>query len=75
MILNMNIGEGYEFIKNAVEQEREEKLYLRWVVGYQTTTTYVEFKNRLKQSSDRRTSEEILNDVESIMSAFLFGET
>ena len=75
MILTMNIGEGYEFIKNAVEQEREEKLYLRWVVGYQTTTTYVEFKNRLKQSSDRRTSEEILNDVESIMSAFLFGET
>lgn len=75
MILNMNIGEGYEFIKNAVEQEREEKLYLRWVVGYQTTTTYVEFKNRLKQSSDRRTSEEILNDVESIMSAFFIGET
>lgn len=74
MILDLPITEGYEFVKNAVETEREEKLYLRWVVGYQSTTTYEEFKRKLMQSSDKRSAEEILDEVKSLMTAFKFGE-
>lgn len=73
MILDLPIDEGYEFVKNALEREKEEKLFLRWVVGYQSTTTYEEFKHKLMQGTDNRSSEEILNGVESIMNAFKFG--
>lgn len=43
----------------------EDKLFFRWVTGYQTSIPFDEFKNRLKP--DNRTAEDILTDVQSII--------
>lgn len=60
----------------AEEQENEEKIFLRWVVGYQSTTTYGDFKNKLMQNarhSDKKTEAEILEDVSQIIERFNHG--
>lgn len=67
--------DGYELIKYAHEQEGEQKLFLRWVSGYQTSISFADFKNKIKQASsfDKRTSEEILADVEMMMKNTIFN--
>lgn len=71
----MPFFDGYELLKEAIEYEAEEKLYLRWVVGYQTTTTYEEFKNTLRQKSinDNRDADDILDYVKELMESFKYG--
>lgn len=71
--MNMPFKEGYDLIKYASDEEDDNKLFLRWVVGYQSATTFEEFKNMIRQQSrfnDNRSAESILNEVESMMSQF-----
>lgn len=70
----MPFKDGYELIKFALEEENEEKMYLRWVVGYQSLISFAEFKNKVRQTSiqDNRDSEEILASVEMMMSNTIF---
>lgn len=65
----MPFKDGYELIKFAIDEENEQKMYLRWVVGYQSSISFTEFKNQVQQMSisDGRTSEEILDSVEQMM--------
>lgn len=48
----------------------EEKLFMRWVVSYQTTMEYEQFKRELhidQNNNDDRTEEEILDSVKKIL--------
>lgn len=68
----MPFAEALSMLEYAREQEDELKLFARWVVGYQSTTTFKEFKNKLLQGSqeDTRTADEILQSVELLMESF-----
>lgn len=68
----MPFFDGYELLKEAIDYEHESRLFMRWVVGYQSTTTFEEFKNTLRQKtiSDNRTSDEILEDVSKLIGRF-----
>lgn len=70
--MNLPFLEGYELIKFASDDEDDSKMFLRWVVGYQSTMSFVDFKNAIKQKiiDDHRSSEDILNDVEELMKRF-----
>lgn len=70
----MPVDFGREFLIEAHKEEHEEKLFLRWVVGYQSTTTFEEFKNKLMINAgitnDHRSAEEILDNVADMMKRF-----
>lgn len=74
-ILKLPFKEGYELIKFALEEENEQRMYLRWVVGYQSLISFTEFKNKIRQMSiqDNRDAEDILADVERMMSKANFS--
>lgn len=68
----MPFFDGYELLKTAIDYENEQKIYIRWVVGYQSTTTYLDFKNKLMKKSvkDERSADEILDAVRDLMGRF-----
>lgn len=55
----------------AQRMNNEEKLFMRWVVSYQTTIQFEEFKRKLNVDNnnfeDDRTEEEILESVKKIL--------
>lgn len=69
-VLRLPFDEGIELLTTAQRANDEEKLFLRWVVSYQTTMQYSEFKRRLNvehTEEDGRTGEEILSSVRQIL--------
>lgn len=42
---------GLEFYEEAKRQKQEERLYLRWVTGYQTYMSFAEFKSAANESA------------------------
>lgn len=70
-ILAMPFEEGYEMMQYALDAEREDKLFVRWINGYQQAMGFEEFKNQLgansRQVKDNRTAEEILEIVREII--------
>lgn len=70
-ILSMPFFDGYELIQFALDEEVEEKLYLRWVIGYQNVMGFDEFKRQIDHSReatlDNRSAEEILDSVREII--------
>lgn len=67
----MPFFDGFELIAYAEKHENEEKLYFRWVVGYQSIMSFDEFKNQIgvmaKVKKDNRTAEEIFDYVLEIL--------
>ena len=70
----MSFEEGMEILQYAMDADVEDKLYLRWINGYQSSMGFDEFKSKLTVknavSNDNRTAEEILDHVEKMMEAF-----
>lgn len=74
-IFSMPFFDGYELISYALDAEREEKLFLRWVAGYQFTMEFKEFKMLAgggtgmsdATKTDNRTAGEILDTVKDII--------
>lgn len=69
-ILSMPFFDGYELIKYAMDAEVEEKLFLRWAIGYQYSLSFEEFKRKagaVEEIEDNRTAEEILDMVRDII--------
>lgn len=70
-ILSMPFFDGFELIEHALDEETEEKLYLRWAIAYQHVMGFEEFKNQIgtngKQVKDNRTVEAILETVRGII--------
>lgn len=67
----MPFFDGYELISYALNEENEEKLFIRWVVGYQSVMNFDEFKNQMNLSvetrNDNRSEEEIFEYVLRIL--------
>lgn len=67
----MPFDEGLDMMVTAQRATVEEKLFMRWVVSYQTQMTFDEFKSKTKTSqehiNDDRTEDEILKAVRSIL--------
>ena len=77
-ILQYEYKIGIEIINKAYEKENEEKIFQRWVFGYEKEMGYEEFKSKLtglakiKMDTPRYVSEditekEILEKVKSIL--------
>lgn len=70
-ILSMPFFDGYELITYAANDEIEEKIYLRWAIGYQSVMSFDDFKSQMVISAearlDKRTEKEILDDVREIL--------
>lgn len=67
----MPFEEGLEILSTAQRVNVEEKLFIRWVVSYQTIMTFEDFKDKThtsqQQVDDDRTEEEILKSVKAII--------
>ena len=67
----MPFEEGIEILSTAQRMNVEEKLFMRWVVSYQTSMTFEDFKEKThtsqQQIDDDRTEEEILKTVRAII--------
>lgn len=50
-ILEMEFDKGYEFFLFARKQIQEDKLFQRWIHGYQTEMSYQDFKNQIIQNA------------------------
>ena len=62
--------DGYELIQYALDAETEDKIFMRWITGYQFQMNYDEFKKNLETNQevyDSRTAEEILETVKDII--------
>lgn len=70
--MSMPFKDGYDLIKFASDDEDNNKMFLRWVVGYQSIMSFADFKNKIKQKliDDHRSSEDILDDVREMMKRF-----
>ena len=69
-ILAMPLFEGYELLKYALDAETEDKLFMRWVIGYQFDMGFDKFKEKVttvQTVEDNRTAEEILVTVKEII--------
>lgn len=69
-ILSMPFFEGYELLKYALDAEKEDRIFMRWVVGHQFSMDFNEFKRNLSNTQavdDNRTAEEILDTVKDII--------
>lgn len=73
-MLEMPFEEGIDMIVTAQREAVEEKLFLRWVVSYQTQMTFDEFKKKTNVNfenkqmiNDDRSEEEIFAFVKDIL--------
>jgi hypothetical protein len=60
---------GFEYIMTAIRNWQEEKIYLRWINGFQQIS-FDEFKKQMGQQQeviDNRSEEEILERVKDIL--------
>ena len=69
-VLSMPFLDGYELAMCAQDAENEERLYTRWVVGYQKEMSFLEFKQKTggdNQPEDGEQTVEILSKVKEII--------
>lgn len=57
-MLALPLSEGLELIIEAIRNDSNEKLYMRWLSGYQNVS-FEEFKKSLTKNEDNRSAEEI----------------
>lgn len=72
--MRMEPRQGLEFYNYAEYQRQEDKMYLRWIHGYQTVMSYPEFKsqanrniNTSNQLGNEKSEEEIYAKVKNIL--------
>lgn len=66
----MPFFDGYELIMYASDAEVEEKMFMRWAIGYQFAMSFEEFKSKageVNEIEDDRTAKEILEMVREII--------
>ena len=71
--MSLDIEDGIELIVKAIEQKQEDMLMQRWILHYQDSISFDEFKAKLSvgpTSTDTRTEGEILAEVKEILDSF-----
>lgn len=66
-VLNRPFTDGIRIIKKAYEQVSEDKIFLRWVNGYQQSMSLDDFKREITVPRFTKSDEEILADVKGIL--------
>lgn len=66
--MEMDAEDGIELMLHAMEEEETEKLFKRWINGYQNMS-FDQFRAELTPKPDKP-AEEILEDVGDIMHAW-----
>lgn len=71
-VLQLEFETGMELIAAAQKEVTEQKLYQRWIYGYQGSMSFEEFKSKLgvvKQlkETDHKAVDEILSEVKAII--------
>lgn len=69
-ILSKRFDDGILFLRKAREQENEEKLYSRWIQGYQMHISYQDFKKEAINNArviKEKSEDEILDKVKKII--------
>lgn len=62
--------DGFELVQYAKDAENEDKLFIRWVAGYQSVLGFDEFKRQIcvgGSAEDNRSADEILDKVKEII--------
>ena len=70
----------FDLVAAAIEADFNDKMYFRWVInGEPAGIDYGDFVNELKKenakSSDKRTSEEIVNEIGEMVEGLQFVES
>lgn len=67
-VLNLEYDEGMDILRVAYEQIAEDRLYARWIQGYDREIDFAAFKNRaVKHQSKQESAETTLSRVEQIL--------
>ncbi len=72
-VLSMELDRGILFLRKAREKENEDKLFRRWISGYQDKVSFDEFKNSVfeeakkARKSENQSAEDILEKVRKII--------
>lgn len=76
-VMNMPFRDGYKQMIKAYEEHNEERLFDRWLSGYEKEMSFEEFKKELMKGtkSDRevdrsKTEDEIMEQVEEDLKLF-----
>jgi len=69
--MSLDFEDGIEQINKAEEKSNEDKLFLRWVIGYQVNLSFNDFKGKIKENTNvsnnkNECKEEILANVRNI---------
>lgn len=64
----MDAEDGIRLLEYALEKESDDLIFSRWIQGAQYTMSFEDFKASLSRTE--RPTEEILEDVGSILEAF-----
>lgn len=72
-VLSMELDRGILFLRKAREKENEDKLFRRWISGYQDKVSFNEFKASVfeeakkARKSENQSAEDILEKVRKII--------
>ena len=72
-VLSMELDRGILFLRKAREKENQDKLFRRWITGYQDKASFDEFKNSVfeeakkARKSENQSAEDILEKVRKII--------
>ena len=71
-ILDLSVDDGVRLINKAFEERNNERMYQRWIMGYDKELTFADFKNKLtvQKIDETLTEDEIMEDVEAILNQF-----
>lgn len=65
-IERLDITEGLNIIRTAIEQETEDKMFFRWSVGYQAEISYQEFKEKLVAGNYGQQETNVLDTLKKV---------
>lgn len=66
-VLNLEFTEGMDILRLAIEEITDQKLYARWITGYDREMTFDAFKTKAKQKKEaKETPEQTLAKVAKI---------
>lgn len=71
-VLQLEFETGMELIATSQREVTEEKLYQRWICGYQISMSFEEFKRKIGvvrqlKETDHKSVDEILSEVKEIV--------
>lgn len=71
-LMKMDYEVGYEYIMTALDQAQEEKIWNRWIAGFQKEYSFDEFKSMLTVNKTQTTNtdmgiDEIMDKVKNII--------